>query len=75
MGVLKMYSNSASFHDWGSGVLEMNQITFTENRVAQYGISATSNIPRSPGVDLDPRKDGEPGIDEEVPGTDPWLRG
>ena len=42
-------------------MLEMNQTAYAENLVAQYGISATSNIPGSLGVDLGPRKDGEPG--------------
>ena len=39
----------------------MNQTAYAENLVAQYEISATSKIPGSPGVDLGPRKDGEPG--------------
>ena len=39
--------------------------------MAQYEISATSNIPGSPGVDLSPRKDGEPGGNEEFPQQTP----
>ena len=35
--------------------------------VEQYNISSTSNIPGSPGVDLGPRKDDEPGSNEELP--------
>ena len=42
-------------------VRDENQTPYAENLLAQYGISATSNIPPSPGVDLDPRKYGEPG--------------
>ena len=34
-------------------------LCYAEKLVPQYGISATSNIPGSPGVDLGPRKDGE----------------
>ena len=60
-GELKMYTDCAFVRDWESGVLEMNQIAYAENLVAQYGISAISNIPGSPGVDLGPRQDGEPG--------------
>ena len=45
----------------------MNQTSFAKNMVQQYSISATSNIPGSPGVDLGPRKDGEPGGNEEFP--------
>ena len=57
-----MYTGCCAFvRDWESGVLEMNQTTYAENLVAQYGISVTSNISGSPGVDLGPRKDGEPG--------------
>ena len=62
-----MYTGCAFVRDCKSGVLEMNQTAYTENLVAQYGISATSNIPGSPGVDLDPREDGELGADEEFP--------
>ena len=57
---LKIYTGYAFVRDWRSGVLEINQTPYAENLVAQYGISATSNIPASPGVDLDPRKYGEP---------------
>ena len=64
-GELKMYTGCAFVRDWESGVLEMNQTAYAENLVAQYGISATSNIPGSPGVDLGPRKDGEPGGDDD----------
>ena len=47
-------------------MLEMNQTAYAENLVAQYGISVASNIPGSPGVDLGPRKDGEPGGNDEI---------
>ena len=66
-GELKMYTGCAFVRDWESGVLEMNQTAYAENLVAQYGISATSNIPGSPGVDLGPRKDGEPGDIDDFP--------
>ena len=66
-GELKMYTGCAFVRDWESGVLEMNQTAYLENLVAQYGISATSNIPGSPGVDLGPRKDGEPGGNGDFP--------
>ena len=62
-----MYTGCAFVRDWESGVLEMNQTSFAENLVAQYGISAKSNIPGSPGVDLGPRREGEPGGNEEFP--------
>ena len=45
----------------------MNQTSLAKNMVQQYNISATSNIPGSPGVDLGPRKDGEPGGNKEFP--------
>ena len=45
----------------------MNHTAFAKNMVEQYNISATSTIPGSPGVDLGPRKDGEPGGNEEFP--------
>ena len=45
----------------------MNQTSFAENLVAQYGIFAKSQIPGSPGVDLGPRRKGEPGYIEEFP--------
>ena len=45
----------------------MNHTTFVETMVEQFNISATSNIPGSPGVDLGPRKDGEPGGNKGFP--------
>ena len=62
-----MYTGCASVRDWELGVLEMNQTAYAENLVAQYGVFATSNISGSPGVDLGPRKDGEPGGNDEFP--------
>ena len=64
-GELKMCTGCVFVCDWESDVLEMNQTAYAENLVAQYGISATSNIPGSLGVDLGPRKDGEPGGNDE----------
>ena len=72
-GELKMYTGCAFVRDWESGVLEMNQTAYAENLVAQYGISATSNISGSPGVDLSPRKDGEPGGNDEYPLNRPLV--
>ena len=43
----------------------MSQTAFAKNMVAQQNISATSNIPGNPGVDLELRKDSEPGGNEE----------
>ena len=67
LGELKMYTGCAFERDWDKGILEMNQTAFAKNMVQQYNISATSNILGSPGVDLGPRKDGEPGGNEEFP--------
>ena len=72
-GELKMYTGCAFVREWESGVLEMNQTTFAETLMAQYEISATSNIPGSPGVDLSPREDGEPGGNEEFPQYRPLV--
>ena len=43
-----------------------------ENLVAQYGIEMTANIPGSPSVDLGPRKEGDPGGNEEFPQSALW---
>ena len=51
----------------------MNQTAFAETLMAQYEISATFNIPGSPGVDLSPRKDGETGLNEEFPQHRPLV--
>ncbi|CAM9864367.1 unnamed protein product, partial [Ascophyllum nodosum] len=67
LGELKMYTGCAFERDWDQGILETNQTAFAKNMVQQYNISATSNIPGSPGVDLGPRKDGELGGNEEFP--------
>ena len=53
-GELEMYTGCSFVRDWESGVLETNQTAYTENLVAQYGISATLNIPGISGVDLGP---------------------
>ena len=66
-GEMKMYSGYAFVRDWEYGVLEMNQTAFAETLMSQYQISAASNISGSPGEDLSPRKDGEPGGNEEFP--------
>ena len=62
-----MYTGGVFARDCESGVLVTNQTASSENLVAQCGISATLNISGSPGVDLDPRKDGEPGGNDEFP--------
>ena len=71
-GELKMFTGCVFVWDWESGVPEMNQTAFAETLMAQYELSVTYNIPGSPGVDLGPRKDGEPGGNEEFPNIDPW---
>ena len=72
-GELKMYTGCAFVRDLESDVLEMNQTALAETLMAQYKISATFNIPGSPGVDLSPRKDGEPGGNEEFPQYRPLV--
>ena len=67
LGKLKMYTGCAFERDWDKRILEMNQTAFATNMVEQYSISATSNIPVSPGVDHEPRTDGEPGGNEDFP--------
>ena len=62
-----MYTDCAFVSDWESAGLKMDQTAYAENLVAQYGISVTSNIPGSPSVALGPRKDGEPGGNDEFP--------
>ena len=79
LGELKTYTGCAFERDWDMGDLEMNQTAFAKNMLKQYNISATSNISGGPGVDLGPRKDGEPGGNEEFPkcralvGSVMWL--
>ena len=67
LGELKMYTGCAFERDWDNWILEINQTAFAINTVEQYNIFTTSNIPWSPGVDLGPRKDGEPGGNEHFP--------
>ena len=64
-GELKMYTGCAFVRNWEHGVLEVNQTAFVESLVSQYKVSTTSDIPVSPGVDLSPRKEDEPGGSEE----------
>ena len=67
MGEPKMYTGCAFGRDWDKGIIEMKQTAFAKNMVEQYNISATSNIPGNPGVDLGPKENGEPGGNEEFP--------
>ena len=67
LGEFKMYTGCAFERDWEKGILEMNQTAFPKNMVQQYNISATSNIPGSPCLDVGPRKYGDPGGNEELP--------
>ena len=64
-GELKMYTGCAFVRDWEHGVLQVNQTAFVENLVSQYKVSTTSDIPVSPGIDLGPIKEEEPGGSEE----------
>ena len=68
-----MYTDCAFVCDWESGVLDVNLTAYAENLVAQYGISATSNIPGNSGVDIGPKKDGKPGGDVEFPPYRPLV--
>ena len=43
----------------------MNQTAYAKNMVEQYNISATSNIPESPGVHVGLNQNGEPEGNEE----------
>ena len=56
-----MYTGCAFERDRNNGILEMNQVAFPKSMVEKYNVSATSNIPGSPVVDLGPGNDGEPG--------------
>ncbi|CAM9110405.1 unnamed protein product [Ascophyllum nodosum] len=64
---LNNYTGCTFVRDWESGMLEINQTVYAKNLIAHYGISATSKIPGSTGVDLGPRKNGEPGDNGEFP--------
>lgn len=48
-------------------MLEINGTEIAENVVVQHEVSATANIPGRPGIDLDPKKEDEPGENEEFP--------
>ena len=67
LGELKIYTGCAFERDLDNRILEMIQTAFAKNMVEQYNISATSNIPGSPGVDLGPRNDCESGVNEKFP--------
>ena len=56
-----MYIRRAFERKWDNRILEMIQTATVENMVEPYKLSATLNIPGSPGADLGLKKDGEPG--------------
>ncbi|CAN0337982.1 unnamed protein product, partial [Ascophyllum nodosum] len=62
-----MYTGCAFERDWDNVILEMNQTAYAKNMVEQYNISATSNIPESPGVHVWLKQNGEPEGNEEFP--------
>ena len=68
-----MYTGCAFYRDWESGVLETNQTAYAKNLVAKYRNSAISNIPGGPGIDLGPKKDDEPGSNDEFPQYPPLV--
>ena len=55
LGELKIYTGCVFERDWDNGILEMNQTAYAKNMAEQYNISATSNNPGSPGVNLGPK--------------------
>ena len=67
LGEVKMHTGCTFGVDWDNITLEMNQTAFAKTLVQHYNISTTSNIPGGPGVDLRPRKAGEPWVNEEYP--------
>ena len=67
LGELKMYTGCALKRDWDNRILKMSQTGLAKLMVEHYNFSATSNIPRRASVHLGPRKDGEPGGNEEFP--------
>ena len=62
-----MYTGCAFERDWYNVILEMNQTAYAKHLVEQYNISATSNIPESPGVHVRLKQNGEPEGNEEFP--------
>ena len=50
--------------DWDNGVLEINQTPFAKNMSEQYKIPVNLIMSGTLGVDLGPKKDGEPGNNE-----------
>ena len=50
-----MYTGCAFERDWENEILKKKQNVFAENLMTQYGITAFSNIPASPGVNFGSR--------------------
>ena len=45
------------------GTLEITQKAFIESMLNRFGVDSSSDIPATPGVELGPREEGEPGGD------------
>ena len=76
LGELTWYTGCAFKRDWELGTLEITQKAFIESMLNRFGVNSSSDIPATPGVELGPREEGEPGGDwpyREAVGSLMWL--
>eukprot|EP00904_Undaria_pinnatifida_P014208 jgi/Undpi1/9918/HiC_scaffold_28.g12372.m1 len=76
LGELTWYTGCAFKRNWELGTLEITQKAFVESMLNRFGLNSSSDITATPGVELDPREEGEPKGDwpyREAVGSLMWL--
>ena len=76
LGESTWYTGCAFRRNWKLGTLEITQKDFVENMLNCFDVNLSSDVPAAPGVELDPREEGEPKEDlpyREAVGSLMWL--
>ena len=76
LGKLTRYTGCAFKRNWGLGTSEIAQKAFVESMLNRFGVNSSSDVPATPGVELDQREEGEPKGDwpyKEAVGSLMWL--
>ena len=76
LDILTWYTGCAFKRHWELGTPEIAQKAFVESVLNRFGVSSSSEIPATPGVELGPKEEGEPkwGLPyKEAVGSLMWL--
>ena len=76
LGECTLYNGCGIERDVELGTMEFSQEAYAESLMKRFDVQSISDIPASPGADLDPKQDDEPGGDwlgREAVGSLMWL--